>query len=146
MRVLFDINVVLDFLCKRGGFYKDTTLLFDMAVKNKFKAYLSSDSIPTLYYLYDKVYRESKRSALAPKEAMSIMLDVFEVVSLEKQQHRDALEETIDDFEDAIKYIAARKAECDYLVTRDKTLLDHKIKRKDKLKIIAPEQLLAMCS
>ncbi len=136
--VLFDINVVLDFLAKREGFFEEATLLFDLAVTGKFKAYLSSDSIPTLYYLY------SKQKTLDPKEAISLLLDVFDIVTLEKQQFRDAIAENIDDLEDAIKYIAARKAECDFIVTRDAALLKHKTQRKVKTHIITPKQLLAM--
>jgi predicted nucleic acid-binding protein len=144
-KVLFDTNIIMDLLRDNETHAKPAALLFKLVVENKIRAFLAYDSILTIYYLYCKVYRSNLRKDIpSPKEVVCQLLTYFEILSLDANQFYEAFDQGIDDYEDAVKYLAAKKAKCDFLVTRDEALLNYKKKRKDKTHIIEPKQLLAM--
>ena len=47
MKILFDINVVLDFFLEREPFFKEIYRLFSAVENNKIKGYLCASSIDT---------------------------------------------------------------------------------------------------
>jgi predicted nucleic acid-binding protein len=114
MRVLVDLNVVLDVLQNRRPFYEDSARVLDAVVRKEVGGWLAAHSLTTLFYVINR--QRDRETAVA---ALTGLLDVFTVAGVDDQGIRDALSWGWDDFEDAVQMAAAVRAGVDYLVTRN---------------------------
>lgn len=132
MRILFDTNVLLDVLLGRDPHRLAATALFNEVEARRLTGLIGATSITTVYYL-------TERTA-GPKRALQDLRDLmllFEVAPVGRTVLEDALRLGFRDFEDAVLHEAARHADADGIVTRN---------RKDfepaSLAVYAPEELL----
>jgi predicted nucleic acid-binding protein len=132
-RPLIDINVLLDVLGEREPFLADAERIWTAAETRQIDGLISADSFSTLYYLL----RQASNARTAQR-GISLLLSVFEVVELDKQILRQALDSPVKDFEDAIQYHCAVRGKADCIVTRD---LRHY--RHADLPIMSPDAFLA---
>ena len=72
------------------------------------------------------------------KAAIIKLIELFEIIPVDDEDCINALSLPIDDFEDALILICAKKAGADYIVTRDKMLLQ----TKATISIITPDDFL----
>ncbi len=113
-RVLFDLNVILDVLMRRDPHFADAARLWALAESSQIEGYLAAHSFTTLFYLY------RRQSDLAGAyQVIRKLLRVFEVAGIDRQIIEMACDLGWRDFEDAVQAMAARRAGCDYLVTRN---------------------------
>ena len=133
MKVLFDINVVLDFFLEREPFFKEIYRLFSAVENNKIKGYLCASSIDTIHYLISKSLGKNEANEVIYK-----LLKVFEVTEINKITILEAISEDFNDFEDSIIYASAYLNGIDYIVTRDK-----KGFKNSKVKILTPVEAVA---
>ncbi|NPA10764.1 MAG: PIN domain-containing protein [Epsilonproteobacteria bacterium] len=102
MKVLFDINVILDFFMEREPFFYDIKKIFEMVEDKKIKGYLCASSIDTVYYLIQKAYSKN-----CTNEAIKKLLYIFEITPVTKDVLLEALETNFNDFEDSVIYSSA---------------------------------------
>lgn len=132
MRVLFDVNVLLDILLEREPFVDDSAEAWARVETGKVTGLVSADSFSTMFYLI-------KRAADLPaaRHAVRLVADVFEIVPLDGQVVSAAIDAPIADLEDAIQHESAVRAGADGIVTRDATGF-----RQAALRVLSPARLL----
>ena len=132
--LLLDTNVLLDVLLKRDPWATEAALLLDAIHRGVARGLVSAHAITTIHYI---VERAAGRAAA--RTAVSDILDVLDVVSLDASDFQRALSLGLADYEDAVQVAAGLKAGADYLVSRDA-----KHFRSAPMRIHAPGELLAI--
>jgi predicted nucleic acid-binding protein len=114
LRVLFDLNVVLDVLARRQPHYADAARLWAYVESGQMEGLLAAHSVTTLFYLL-------RRHMGLPqaKAALHDVLRVFRVAAVDQATIQAALILDWNDFEDAVQATAAAASEAAYLITRN---------------------------
>lgn len=136
MKILFDTNVVLDFLFDRKPFSNLAADLFTKVEKGIIHGYLCATTITTIYYLAAKVSGKS-HSEIYIRNLMSL----FEIAPINRAVLESALRANFDDFEDAVISESAIHIGASGVVTRN--LSDF---RKSTINLYSPEQLVKILS
>ncbi|MFN2225837.1 MAG: PIN domain-containing protein [Anaerolineae bacterium] len=134
LKVLLDLNVILDVLQRREPFYTTSARVLASAEIGQLEGWVAAHSITTLFYLLSK-----DRSPQLARVAIGDLLSILSVASVDGDVVKQALSLPYDDFEDAVQMMAAAHAEADYLVTRD--VADYK---EGPLPVVQPAELLAL--
>jgi len=132
MKISIDVNIMLDALLERQPFNESAEKIL-MVCADTHKGCLSANSLTDIFYVLKKSI-----GAAAAKASILKLTELFEIISLEKDDCLDALSLPIDDFEDALIIICAKKAAADYIVTRDVLFL----KTASPVAIVSPDTLL----
>jgi predicted nucleic acid-binding protein len=114
MRLLVDINVVLDFALKRLPWGEDARDLFAHIERGKAAGYLAPHTVATAHYLIGRA--ENRQIA---DTAISGFLRIFDVAPVSRTGLQQALALGWRDFEDAVQAVCAEKVGADFIVTRD---------------------------
>lgn len=114
MRVLADVNIILDVLCNRQPFAVDAQALWTRVEAGKLRASLCATTLPTIYYLLRKQLRNP-----AARQAVADILTTFEICPVDEAVLRAALVRAMPDYEDAVQDAAAEQAGIDVIVTRN---------------------------
>ena len=136
IRVLLDVNVVLDVLTNREPFAADAEAVLGLAERGVIEGVVAAHTVTTLYYLVAKHLGRAKT-----KRVLSDLLHILGVVEVDEDRIRHALAMDWPDFEDAVQAACAEKAEASYLVTRDKKGFKRAVS-----KVVTPAELLALIS
>jgi len=115
VKVLLDLNVILDVLLARQSFYEPSAAVWTAAESQQVSGMIAAHSLSTLFYLYTK-----QKSASKASEQLRKMLMFFSVAPLDQATVERALSLNWDDFEDALQLAAAESCKADYLITRDR--------------------------
>lgn len=134
MRILFDINVILDVMLLREPFVNAAARLMVEAEKRTIKGFLCSSSVTTIYYLIER----TKNSKTA-HEKVAELLSIFNLSSIDKSIFLAALNSKFTDFEDAVIHESAIAQDIEAIVTRN--LKDYKY---SKIPVYDPDELLAL--
>ena len=134
MRILFDINVVLDVLLNREAFVEKSARLMGMVESEVIEGYLCATTLTTLDYLMTKA--SDKETA---KSGVRRLLTLFQIAEVNATVLEMALESAFDDFEDAVQYHAGIARNIDGMVTRNP-----KDYRSAELPVYLPGELLAV--
>lgn len=113
-RVLFDINVVLDFVLDRSPHAAPAALLWAAAERNEIEAFLPAHGITTVFYVVARGH--DQRFA---RRVMEDVLLVPQIAPVDGPVLRRALALGWPDFEDAVCAAAAEGAGCDAIISRD---------------------------
>ena len=114
MKLLLDINVLLDVLLQRDPWAEAAAHLLTRIERGEASGFVAGHTLTTIHYI---VSRARDRQSAA--SAVSDLLRFLEVVPIEKVDFSQALILPMDDFEDAVQASAALKIGVDYVVTRD---------------------------
>ena len=79
-KILIDTNVLIDYLLERKPFFEDAKAIILSCVDGKVKGCIAAHSIPNIFYILRKDYRErnvsdyatSEVKAIEPKEYMEL--------------------------------------------------------------------------
>ena len=134
IRVLLDVNVVLDVLANREPFARDAEALLGLAQRGVLEGVIGAHTGTTLYYLL-----ASHLGRARTKGVLSDLLQILDVVPVDGDRLRLAFAMDWPDFEDAVQAACAEKAEVNYLATRDK-----KSFKQATSKVVTPAELLAL--
>ncbi|MDP9120456.1 MAG: PIN domain-containing protein [Acidobacteriota bacterium] len=116
MRVLFDTNVVLDFLLNRQPYAVDAAVLFCHVEAGEITGYLGATTLTTIYYLAAKSLGAGQAAGLVKK-----LMGIFEIAPVNRVVLESALDLRFADFEDAVLHEASRQIGAQAIVTRDLT-------------------------
>jgi predicted nucleic acid-binding protein len=133
MTVLIDTNVVLDYTPPREHFVEAAAKCFERLALKKEIAYISATTITDIYYI---TRRETKNSDTA-KDVVAKLLNSFQVASVDGSDCIKALSNGMNDYEDAIQEVCAKKVKADYIITRNV-----KDFAKSRVKSVSPEEFL----
>lgn len=115
MKVLLDINVLLDFLIGREPWDEDASQVFAVAQAKKVDLYVSGDGFSTLAYF---LQREVKPREEAHRRLGTLLTNIH-VAPVDGAVVRSALGMGLKDLEDAIQAAAAVRHGISVIVTRD---------------------------
>jgi predicted nucleic acid-binding protein len=134
MRLLVDLNIVLDVLQKREPHLSDSRAIWQAVETGKIEGFLAAHSMTTLFYLSAKQLGSQKATQI-----IHDILAVFAVASVDQGVIEQALKLGWRDFEDAVQMAAAMSAKLDYLVTRNR-----KVYSTQPVPVLEPVECLAL--
>jgi len=114
VKLLLDINIVLDVVLERTPWVAEAALLLSAVEEGQADGFVAGHTITTLYYIVSK---EKGRAAAAT--AVTDLLRIVRVVPLGDSDFHQALILGLEDFEDAVQAAAALKIGAAYLITRN---------------------------
>jgi predicted nucleic acid-binding protein len=114
MRVLVDLNVIVDVLQNRQPFYEDSARVIDAVARGEVMGWLAAHSVTTLFYVISRT-----RNRETAVQAVTSLLESFTVAKVDDAVIRDALSMGWKDFEDAVQMASAGAEGVDYLITRN---------------------------
>jgi predicted nucleic acid-binding protein len=114
MKVLLDVNVVLDVLLDREPHVEASAAIWAAVESGMAEGFLPAHALTTIHYLVRK-----ERGGSRAKRVIAALLRVFAVAPVDGTVIRDALELPSLDFEDSVAAAAACSAGCDLVITRD---------------------------
>ena len=116
MRVLFDANVIIDFIIKREPFSDNAEKAIGLCMdSDDIQASIAAHTVPNLVYIL--------RKHLTAKQRRDILLEIcrmFTVVGIDADKLVSALQnDSFSDFEDCLQAECAKYFKADYIVTRN---------------------------
>ncbi len=131
--VLIDADVILDFFFDRQPFAEHAIQIFILCENNKIKGYTTPVIISNVYYLLNKI---SKHDVVIEK--LKQLLQIIDIVEIDKTVILEALNSKFKDFEDALQNFSAENN------NTIKTILTRNIKdyQQSKLAVFSPEMYL----
>jgi predicted nucleic acid-binding protein len=114
LRVLLDLNVILDVLGRRESFYAASAKVWESVEVGRVEGILAAHSITTLFYLLSK--HKTRQEAL---NIIRSMLSIFKVATVDQGIILQALALGWLDFEDAVQAVAAASCGAVYIITRN---------------------------
>ena len=118
MNIMIDTNVILDDILNRGSNADTAQKISRLATDNLVKCYITANSITDIFYIVSKSLNE-----IAARKIIRNLLLSFDVVGVDGEDCRLAIDLPMGDFEDALVVVCAEKAALDYIVTNDKGFL-----------------------
>jgi len=134
LKILIDINVILDVLLNRTAFVEESARVMGMVERGIIEGYLCATTLTTLDYLMTKA--SDKATA---RVGVRRLLTLFQIAKVNAAVLEMAIDSGFDDFEDAVQYHAGVIRGIDGLVTRNPR--DY---RGADLPVYLPGELLAL--
>ena len=133
MKILLDLNVVLDLVLDRSPWVDDAKRLTERVLSGALQGYICATSIPTLFYV-------TRRTAGPARSLVAVQrcLSTFDVVPVTGDMLRQAAAMPGDDFEDNVQIAAAYGAGVAFIVTRDASGF-----RRSPIPVLTPAEYLA---
>lgn len=132
MRVMVDVNVVLDVLLAREPHAIASASLLASIERGALTGLFSASSVDTVFYLLKK-----ELGAQDARQKLAVLVRLFSMATVDQSVIHRAISSGWSDLEDAVVYQAALEARADYLVTRDKNGF-----KSGVLPVLTPEQFL----
>lgn len=114
MVLLIDANILLDVLCNRQEFVKESSLVWKMCEAKQAKGYVSTLTIANLVYIMRK-----ELDAKKIEEVIARLRMIFEFTELSVADILMASKMGWEDYEDAIQTVTAQRIHANYIITRN---------------------------
>jgi predicted nucleic acid-binding protein len=114
LKLLLDINVILDVVLRRKPWTNEAAQLLTVVESGAVEGYIAAHTLTTIHYYVSKYMGRVAGAAM-----VADLLRIVRVVPLGGADFLQALLLGTDDFEDAVQTIAALQIGADYLVTRN---------------------------
>lgn len=137
-KILFDTNTLLDFLISEREENHAAQRIMKLAAEEKLEGCVSPISLLNIFYILRKQRTEQER-----KEIIESFLDILTLVELDIDTMRLGIYVSIDDYEDGIQYLSAKKVNADFIITRDRQFRDYDL---DIQRISSIEFIEQVCS
>ncbi len=131
--IFIDTDVVLDFLTGKKPFAMNAAIIFTLSVERKINTFISPLTFSNCYYILRKAAKHDKVI-----DKLTGLLDITDVVKMDKQTIELSLRSDFKDFEDALQnFSATHNDKIDIIVTRN-----FKDYRHSEIAVMSPETLL----
>lgn len=134
MRVLLDVNVILDVLAAREPHLRDSAAVLSLVEAGTVDGSLAAHTLTTLHYLLSRELTEDRTNRV-----LTDLLQIVDVVAVDGALVDQALAMGWEDFEDAVQAACAERAGADYIVTRNQDDF-----RSSAVKAISPAAFRAL--
>jgi len=132
-KILIDTDVILDFFFDREPFAGFATEILNLCEENKIKGFTTPVIICNVYYLLRK---SAKHEIIIEK--IKQLLNIIEIIKMDKEAVFEALNSNFKDFEDALQnFSAIENGEIKIILTRN--IKDFK---KSEIAVLTPEMYL----
>ena len=130
--VLFDTNIILDIALKRHLFFEDALELFRLIDRKLIVGAVTASTITDIYYISKK-----EKGHTDSINFVKNLIEVIEVIGIDKNVIKQALASDMKDFEDAIQASASQANDIEIILTRNKNDF-----RNSSLRIATPKEFL----
>jgi predicted nucleic acid-binding protein len=120
MKVVIDNNVTIDALKPREPFDAEAKAVFRAFGEEKFEPYVTANSLTDIFYV---LRRGNDANAAKAKSVVANLVSIVNVIPLTEADCSDALAMSMNDFEDAVVAICAKKVCADCIVSRDEKFI-----------------------
>lgn len=134
MKVLFDTNILLDFLLDRSPFSEPAAELLSRADRREILGFACATSFTTIFYLARKA--TGLQSARGQVESM---LSILDAAPVNRAVLENAIQSQVSDFEDAVIVEAARQIQAQAILT-----CNEKDFTESSIPVHSPQSLLAL--
>lgn len=131
-RLLLDTNIILDIALKREPHFELSSKIFELIDKKRIIGYITASTVTDIYY----ISRKEKGNEIAI-EFISNLMEIVDVIGVDKSIIIKALKSNLKDFEDAVQISAAEYYEIEIIVTRNKSDF-----LNSGLEILTPKELI----
>lgn len=131
MKVHVDINVFMDVLTKRAGWFESFSTI-DALKPRGITGYISALTIAILQFL-----RIRKVGEIQARTEVKAITQDFEIVPLTRQIIIDAFDSPLPEFEDNLQFYSAKEMNVDYIITRNKK---HFV--QNEIPVVTPDEFL----
>lgn len=115
MRVLVDINVLLDALLGRQPHFDYADHIIKLCADKKVQGYMAAHTIPNMFYILRKHMSKEDR-----RQVLLYLCDILTVEGIDSAKLVSALkDESFSDFEDCLQSSCAKSIGADYIITRN---------------------------
>ncbi|MDR0829608.1 MAG: PIN domain-containing protein [Prevotellaceae bacterium] len=114
IRILLDTNVIIDYASQREPFFADADKIFDCILDNKISAYVSASAVTDIFYILKR--ENSKEDTLS---FLKELLNVVNILTVDKNVIISALYSGWNDFEDAVQAHISIENNIDVVITRN---------------------------
>lgn len=114
MRVMLDLNILLDVVQRREPFYAASAAVLSQAIEGPNLACLPCHALTTLHYIVSKYAGQEPAGTL-----VDWILVHLEIVPQDRSQFVRARSLKFTDFEDAALASAAEASDCELIITRN---------------------------
>jgi len=114
IKAVIDTNVILDIALNREPFFEYSSQIFDQIDDQILEGYITASSVTDIYYIASK----QKDKSQARKFLISL-IQILDVIGIDKDIVIQALECDLPDFEDAIQVFSAKSNSIDLIITRN---------------------------
>jgi predicted nucleic-acid-binding protein len=132
MRVLLDLNVLLDVIQRRESFYQASATILSLARQGSIEAYIPGHGLTTIYYVVAR-YNSTQKA----NESIDWLLNWSNIAIEDHAVFQRALSLGFADFEDAVTASAAQASGCELIITRNVTDFSN-----SPVAVITPEEFL----
>lgn len=133
MRAVIDNNVIIDALKPNPKFEAAAQQILRLASVKAIDGFVSANSLTDIFYVLRKEHGADKAKIMVQK-----LLLILNIIGIDPKDCMDALSLPMNDFEDAIVAVCAKKVKADFIVTRDEGF----IKTETLVQAVTPEQLI----
>lgn len=116
MKLFLDTNVWIDLLAEHQPHYFPAATLFTFAEEGKCRIVVSSLSMVNSQFV---CCERGKMPLSLWKLKVKSLSDLFEVCAIDSSDIYDSIQSDWTDYEDGVQYFAAKKSDCDVIVTRN---------------------------
>ena len=114
MKVLLDLNVLLDVIQNRQPHYADSARVLSAARSGEFEALIPFHAVTTIFYLVERAQETATAS-----RTVDWLLQHFNVPTADKTTLLHARKLKLKDFEDAVVASVAVRDGCDFIISRN---------------------------
>lgn len=132
IKALIDTNVILDIALNREPFFEYSSKVFDKIDDQILEGYITASSVTDIYYIASK-----QKDKLQARKFLINLIQILEVIGIDKDIVIQALESDMPDFEDAIQVFASKMNSIDLVITRN--VLDFDL---SGLKVLTPQEFI----
>lgn len=132
MKVVIDNNVIIDVLKPNPQFEVVAQQIMQLASVKAIDGFVGANSLTDIFYVLRKEHGAGKAKTMVQK-----LLLVVDIIGIDPTDCIDALSLPMNDFEDAMVAVCAKKINADFIVTRDEKF----IKTETAVKAVMPERL-----
>lgn len=132
-KVLFDTNIILDIALKRHQFFEHALELFGLIDRKIIIGNITASSITDIYYISKK-----ERGHTDAINFIKNLVEVVEVIGVDKRVILNALDSAMKDFEDAVQVSASELSEVEIIITRNRSDFANTF-----LKVMTPQEFLS---
>jgi predicted nucleic acid-binding protein len=114
IKALIDTNVILDIALNREPFFQYSSRIFDKIDDQILEGFITASSITDIYYIASK-----QKDKFQARKFLIGLIQILEVIGIDKDIVIQALESEMSDFEDAIQVFSAKSNSIDLVITRN---------------------------
>ena len=138
-KILFDTNIILDWLLKRKDFYEWSTRCIEFCKNSVIQGFLTPHSISDIFYILRK-----EKELAESKEFMTLLVNLFYVLAEDENTLISIVDSDLwknnlwNDVEDAMQMVSASLNNMDLILTRNP-----KDFKNSAVKYLSPDEYLA---